>query len=105
MARTSRKNIALDTTSNILYRMAGYVRLSVVESSQHQESIENQKRIIEDFVLNHSDMELHKFYIDENASGSSFDRKAFEEMLEAISSGKVDCVIVKDLSRLGRNAI
>lgn len=50
-------------------------------------------------------MIVRKFYIDENVSGTNFERKAFTEMIDDIEKGKIDCVIVKDLSRLGRNEI
>ena len=48
-------------------------------------------------------MILHKIYVDEKASGTNFERKGFQEMLSDIESGHVNCVIVKDLSRLGRD--
>jgi len=105
MARTSRKNFTKRVTTAKVHRAAGYVRLSVVKAGQQQDSIENQKRMIEDFISKREDMVLNKFFVDENASGSSFERGAFQELLDAVDAGEIDCIIVKDLSRLGRNAI
>ncbi len=50
-------------------------------------------------------MKLHKIYIDKNASGSTFDRKGFKEMINDIENAEINCVMVKDLSRLGRDSI
>jgi len=105
MSRTSRKNFTKRVTTAKIHRAAGYARLSVVKSGQQQDSIENQKRMIEDFISKREDMVLNKFFVDENASGSSFERDAFQELLDAVDAGEIDCIIVKDLSRLGRNAI
>ena len=52
-----------------------------------------------------SDIILHKFYVDINSSGTDFERKAFQEMLKEMDEGETNCVIVRDLSRLGRSAI
>jgi len=105
MARTSRKNFTKKATTTKTHRAAGYVRLSVVKPGQQQDSIENQKRMIEEFISKREDMVLNRFFVDENTSGSSFEREAFQELLDAVDAGEVDCIIVKDLSRLGRNAI
>lgn len=105
MSRTSRKNISTSTTTNKVYRTAAYVRLSVVKPNQPYDSIENQKKIIKDYVASRTDLAIQAFYADENVSGASFERKGFQQMLDDITCGKIDCVIVKDLSRFGRNAI
>lgn len=105
MSRTSRKNITQVVASRKIYRAAGYIRLSVVKGIQDRDSIENQKAIIRDTLSSKSDIELQQFYVDENASGTSFERKGLQRMMADITDGKIDCVIVKDLSRLGRDAI
>ncbi len=101
MARKSRKHITNEVTKNLNtvknYKAAGYIRLSVVKENQPPDSIENQKKNIEDFLNTLSDISLRCFYIDENVSGTTFERPAFQAMLSDI-----DCVVVKDLSRLGR---
>ena len=105
MSRTSRKNINTTTPISKIYRTAAYVRLSVAKPNQLHDSIKNQKEIIKDYVASRSDLSIQAFYADENDSGISFERKGFQQMLEDITNGKIDCVIVKDLSRFGRNAI
>lgn len=68
-------------------------------------SIANQKEYIEDFVRNRPEIEIVDFYIDDGYSGVNFDRPDFQRMLQDIKEKKINCVIVKDLSRFGRNYI
>lgn len=105
MSRTSRKNIPIIENSKKTYRTAGYIRLSVIKDSQDRDSIENQKAIINDALSGKSDIELQQFYVDGNVSGTSFERDGLQQMMADIEAGKIDCVVVKDLSRLGRDAI
>lgn len=109
MARKSRKN-TVNTQPEILntavyIRTAQYIRLSVEDSHNKGNSIENQKMILDDFITRNGNMRLAGVYIDNGATGTSFHRPEFQHMIEDIESGKIDCVIVKDLSRLGRNSI
>jgi DNA invertase Pin-like site-specific DNA recombinase len=106
MARKSRKSPARESNhhSRICWA-AGYIRLSVAKEGQSPDSIENQMRIIEQYVSTQSDILFYKFYIDKNARGTDFEREAFQEMLNDINRDKINCVVVKDLSRLGRVAI
>jgi DNA invertase Pin-like site-specific DNA recombinase len=106
LARKSRKNLVeKEIVKSDLLKAAGYVRLSVNKTDDPSESIENQKKMIEDYTASNPDLQLAAFYTDDKMSGQTFDRPAFNEMLEAIRSGKINCVIVKDLSRLGRSMI
>lgn len=106
MARKSRKNsVAEIELKSKMYRAAAYMRLSVVKENIPSDSIENQLRIIEDFVLLQDDIQLEDYYIDINASGTNFDRREFQRMLQGIADGKINCVVVKDLSRFGRDHI
>lgn len=66
-------------------------------------SITSQREILKEYLKLHPDIELHDFYIDDGWSGTNFDRPGFIRMMEDIYSGDVNCVIVKDLSRFGRN--
>jgi len=104
--RKTRKSIAKEEANSKaqICMVAGYMRLSVVKKGQPYDSIETQKTIIEQFI-SQSDGEilLHKMYVDEKVSGTTFERRAFQEMLSDIEKGLINCVIVKDLSRLGRN--
>jgi len=60
---------------------------------------------LENFIALAPEIKLHDFYIDNGISGSTFERSAFKKMLADAESGVINCIIVKDLSRLGRNAI
>lgn len=99
MARKSRKQplkvAEMDARSTV-----GYIRLSVANKDESC-SVENQKLIIEQWAAEH-EMLISHFYIDENHSGSNFNRPAFKQMLADIEAGHIECIIVKDLSRLGR---
>ena len=80
-----------------------YIRLSK-EDQDGQFSVENQKKRLSDFVDAHEEeFESIRFYIDSGASGSNSDRKAFSELLQGLRNLEINCVIVKDLSRLSRN--
>ena len=88
------------------YKADAYLRLSYsADHSVESDSIANQKKLIEDFVAAHPDIELVSERVDDGYSGVLFDRPAFQEMMNDIVSGKINCVIVKDLSRLGREYI
>ena len=107
MARKSRKESAQvmvqETVSTC--RAAIYVRLSVEDSHTHSASIETQQMIIAQFLERNPDIQVYDTYIDNGTSGTTFHRPAFQKMLSDIEAGLVNCVIVKDLSRLGRNTI
>ncbi len=90
------------------FRATMYVRLSNADDLKNNEesnSITNQKRLIEQYVENNSDIEIVSEKVDDGYSGIIFERPAFQEMMIDIESGKVNCVIVKDLSRFGREYI
>ena len=83
-----------------------YLRISVTDGKDGESnSIGNQKKLIDDFVKNNPDIEIVSEKIDDGYSGVIFERPAFKEMMEDIQSGVINCVIVKDLSRLGREYI
>ena len=88
------------------YKATAYLRLSyTADRSEESDSITNQKKLIEDFIARHSDIELVSEKVDDGYSGVLFDRPAFQEMMSDIMAGTTNCVIVKDLSRLGREYI
>lgn len=94
-----------------IYRAAIYVRLSKEDgdvsdaSKTESNSISNQKELIKDFLKDKDDIRVVSERVDDGCSGVNFERPAFQLMLEDIRQGKVDCVVVKDLSRFGRNYI
>lgn len=89
-----------------VYKANAYLRLSyTTDRTEESDSIQNQKKLIEDFVAAHPDIEIVSERVDDGYSGVLFNRPAFLEMMEDIKAGIVNCVIVKDLSRLGREWI
>ena len=101
----------MENINSIIYHAAIYLRLSredgdVAEGSRLvSNSISNQKALIMDFLKPHTEIEVHSVYADDGYSGVNFERPDFQRMLEDIRKGTVNCVIVKDLSRFGRNYI
>ena len=82
---------------------AFYCRLSRDDDNEgDSNSIQHQKQILEKYAKDHS-ITNYKFYVDDGYSGTNFNRPGFQEMLADIEAGYVDCVIVKDMSRFGRN--
>jgi len=109
MARKSRKNADVDNAAAVvgtaLFRVGAYVRMSVEDRKQKGNSIENQQAIVNAYIEENTDLELAEIYIDNGLSGQYFDRPDFTRMIADMESGKINCCITKDLSRLGRNAI
>ena len=106
MARKSRKQIVTKPVINdIMIKTAQYIRLSVEDLHNRGNSIENQQMIINDYIDTHEGFVLVGTYIDNGVSGLNFERPQFSKMLEDIENGNIDCIIVKDLSRLGRSMI
>ena len=90
-----------------MYQMAAYCRLSKDDGeSKISESIENQMKLIREYVSKSDDLELADIYIDDGYSGLYFaNRPEFQRMMEDIYKGKIQGVITKDISRLGREHI
>jgi DNA invertase Pin-like site-specific DNA recombinase len=106
MARKSRKSLEENKCCvAICVRVGVYVRLSVEDTKKRGDSIESQRCIIENYIALNPDFEIVDTYIDNGISGTTFERAEFNRMLADIESGKVNCIVVKDLSRLGRNTI
>lgn len=94
-----------------IYDAALYLRLSRddvdIDGSAKTESnsIGSQRELLRSFVKSQSDIQIFDIYVDDGYTGSNFDRPEFKRMTEDIESGRVNCVIVKDLSRFGRDYI
>lgn len=89
-----------------IYRAALYMRISYADDkSKESESLTNQRKLIEDYIKNFPDIEVVCEKLDDGYTGLLFDRPAFKEMMQDIIDEKINCVIVKDLSRLGREYI
>ena len=97
--------------ANKQFYVAMYLRLSKEDedkdgiSKTESNSIRNQRELIRTFIRENEDMELYDCYLDDGFSGSHYDRPEFQRMIKDIEAGKVNCVIVKDLSRFGRDYI
>lgn len=84
------------------YICGAYDRLSDADNrNDESSSIQSQKIIIDSFAK-FNNLKIYKHYVDDGYSGGNFDRPGFNEMLKDIEDGKINCVITKDLSRLGR---
>lgn len=91
---------------NGVYTADAYFRLSREDGDKAEsDSIVNQKALVREFLKAHPEIQVYKEQVDDGYTGVSFERPAFQEMLEDIRAGRVNCVIVKDLSRFGRNYI
>lgn len=95
------------------FKVAIYLRLSkedddlsVISSNKSESnSISNQRQLILNYMKKHPELELYDEYKDDGKSGSNFERAEFQRMMEDIEAGRVNCVIVKDQSRFGRDYI
>lgn len=113
MARKSRKTAASDlmTQGTVnsaqemkIYRTAAYARLSVEDSKNPDcDSIENQLSLVRNYIESKPYLTQTAEYIDNGVSGTRFDRPEFMRMVADMRAGRIDCIVVKDLSRLGRN--
>lgn len=109
MARVSRKNGAAGQTAEFekdIFRTAIYLRLSVEDNGKRDaDSLENQRELLLSYISERPYLELTEIYEDNGFTGTDFQRPAFQRMLEDVQRGKINCIVVKDLSRLGRNYV
>ena len=112
MAGTGRKkrNQAMkESKADVLpYRTGFYLRLSDKDGrtggqEEVSGSIENQRHLLTDFIQGKPEFQLISVFIDDGKTGTNFHRNGFEQMLEAVKRGEINCIMVKDLSRFGRN--
>lgn len=89
-----------------IYRTAKYIRTSTVDDEQElRNSCENQSKLIDNFLRCHPTIKLVSEKIDNGFSGLFFERAEFQRMFHDAETRKINCIIVKNLSRLGRNVI
>lgn len=92
-----------------IYNVGSYIRLSREDEDKNKiesESISNQRNIILDYINKQKEnFKIYDEYVDDGVSGTTFDRPSFNRMIRDIESGKINCVITKDYSRLGRDYI
>lgn len=111
MARISRKNAqdqfpvseALDSG---VFKTGLYVRLSVEDNGKiDSDSLESQKELLLEYLSGRPYLHLIDIYIDNGCTGTDFERPEFGRMMEDIRKSRINCIVVKDLSRLGRNYV
>lgn len=111
MARTANRFHALeDKTKTVAaaaagrtYRVALYARLSADRDGRRGESIENQLDIMKNYIKSHPELSNYREYVDRGFSGTNFDRPEFNRMMGDVRDGRINCLILKDLSRFGRD--
>ena len=81
-----------------------YLRLSRDDGDKEESgSITGQRELLRDYISQHPELREYAIRIDDGFSGSTFERPGFQKMIEDVKAGRTDCIIVKDLSRFGRN--
>ena len=114
MARVSRKAVIWGEGKNCLavipekiYNVAAYVRLSVEgdKLEKNREAISTQRYMLEKYIEKQPDMRLTAVFCDNGETGTDFERPGFEQMMDEVRHRKIDCIVVKDLSRFGRNYV
>lgn len=89
-----------------MYSVALYIRLSREDGDKEEsDSVSNQRKILMDYIEKHEEFILQDVYIDDGFTGTNFERPDFKRMIAGIERKEINCVIVKDLSRFGRDYI
>lgn len=87
-------------------KTGAYLRLSREDGDKMEsDSIKNQRELIRDYISKHGGLTLVDEYADDGYTGTNYERPSFQRLMEDVKAGKINCIIVKDLSRLGRNYI
>ena len=112
MARKSRKHL-YDVDESMIepvavhigFKAGAYIRVSGDDVKKRGDSLETQRNIIENHIAASPDICLKEAYIDSYTTGTTFERPGFQRMMADVECGRINCIIVKDLTRFGRNAI
>ena len=92
--------------STTRYRTALYLRLSREDGDKTEsDSIANQRTLLEAYAADHPELCIVDEFVDDGYSGSNFERPAFQNLFRELEQGTINCILVKDLSRFGRNYI
>lgn len=110
MARTKRKvnpvlpPVAVEAPTRKTYQAAAYTRLSIKDGGKPgADTLATQQELLRAFISDQPDMQLVRIYSDNGQTGTNFERPGFEQLLTDVRAGKINCIVVKDLSRFGRN--
>ena len=107
MARKSKYLSAQPLPETSIHYLAGqYGRLSVEDGDDTESnSIGNQAKIADAFLAEYPDIQIVERYADNGYTGMNYNRPAFRQMMADVRSGKINCIIIKDISRLGRHFV
>ena len=110
MAGRKSKFFVENNIKELKWNVGIYIRLSQEDEDNNGDkkesnSITNQKLLLEEYILDKKELYIFDTYIDDGYTGTNFERPGFQKMLDDIKKEKINCIIVKDLSRLGRNYI
>ena len=106
MARTSKYEQINSGSAQARWRVGLYIRISREDGDKlESESVGSQKALLQRYAEERPEMQIFEIYTDDGWSGTDFNRPAFQKMLKDAANKKINCVIVKDLSRFGRNYV
>ena len=105
--RRERQDVQLQKAESGIkvYQTASYARLSREDNLSNSDSIENQIALLERYIDARPYLQLADIFADNGFTGTDFERPEWQRLMEAVQQRKINCIIVKDLSRLGRNYI
>ena len=93
----------MNRTTERVWNTCGYVRLSREDGDKEESnSVTGQKDLIREYLSRHPDLRECGMKVDDGFTGADFERPAFQEMMEDVRRGRINCIVVKDLSRFGR---
>lgn len=94
----------MQNTQNKIWNTTLYLRLSRDDGDKEESnSITGQRELLRDYISQRPEFREYAVRVDDGFSGSTFERPSFQKMIEDVKAGRTDCIIVKDLSRFGRN--
>ena len=102
MSRVSKYDKSKIETNEVIWKAGLYLRLSKEDdvSKDESDSISSQRELLLSFIKKDPKIDIYNIYVDDGYSGTTFDRPNFQRMWEDIKNGRINCVVVKDLSRL-----
>ena len=109
MARKSRRQSVIANQETIVlekaFKVGIYVRLSIedIRDRKDSDSIHNQTSMLKQFVEERPYLQTYSIYTDNGEKGTNFDRPEFNRLMDDVKGGRVNCIVVKDLSRFGRD--
>ena len=108
MARKKGRYNAIHTEENLphsenikIWHVALYARLSVEQQGRPSSSIETQLDIMKGYIRKYPELSEYHEYTDSGFSGTNFERPDFNRLMADVKRGRINCIIVKDLSRFG----